>query len=290
MNKDIYIFEVAASRFDELVIANSRKLPVVVLFMGVWSEHCMLVDSIFRELAAEFAGQFIFAQLDVDENRELMQQYQVENLPTLIVFEQGEPKRVEVGELNVDDARALLRDFNIYSEADELRLQARQQHVAGDTEGAVQLLTKAIQLDPGNTRVAMDMLQIFIDVGALENAQGLFNRLPEQEQQSELGQSLNGQLLFATAAAKTSGADALQQQLQQQPDDLQARFDLAMCLMATHQGTAAMDQLLLVLEQDPGFKQEAAREMLVTIIAMFRKTHTDIAQQYQRRLSSLLAQ
>lgn len=290
MSENVYIFEINEESFPSAVLENSAKLPVVVEFMGVWSEHCFAVENILSSLAKEFAGQFIFAKVDIDEQAELRKQFKIENVPTLIVFKDGEAVRVEMGEVNEAEARALLRDFGIGHESDDLREQARAKHVAGDTNAAIMLLTQAIQKHPSNTRVAMDMVQIFIDINELDQAQALFGRLPERDRQSDVGRSLYDQLLFAKTAANTDGMDVLLQRVSEVPDDLQAKLDLAMCYMAGHDGRSAMDQLLKIIEIEPNFQEEVAREMMVSIIRMFKTTHPDIAQEYQRKLSGLLSQ
>lgn len=289
MNKEAFIFEVTEASFQESVVENSSKLPVIVGFMAAWSEHCFVVDHIFSTLAREFPGEFIFAKVDIDEQPELRKGCQIENVPTTVVFQEGKPVRVEMGALNEDEARLLLRDFGISHESDVLREEARAKHLSGDTPGAIMLLTQAIQKDPGNTRVAMDMVQIFIDVNELENADGLFKKLPEQDRNSPTGKSLNDQLLFAKVAAQTAGLEVLQQQVAETPDDLQARFDLSMCLMVSHEPGQAMEQLLAVVEKDADFKDGAAKEMLVSIIRMCKTTLPELAQEYQRKLSNILA-
>ena len=94
-----------------------------------------------------------------------------------------------------------------------VRALARDKHMAGDTPGAIVLLTEAIRKDPGNTRVAMDMVQIFIDMGELQQAKQLFNKLPDADRETTMGRSLTGQLAFADLAAATEGIDALQERL-----------------------------------------------------------------------------
>ena len=59
-----YIFEATAENFDQVVLQNSNKLPVVTLFMAVWSEPCFVLSEIFSKLAKEFAVQFIFTKVD----------------------------------------------------------------------------------------------------------------------------------------------------------------------------------------------------------------------------------
>jgi len=290
MNKEAYIFEVTEKTFPSAVIENSSKIPVLVAFIGVWSEHCMSIDTIFSSLANEFPGAFIFAKVDIDEQPGLRKQYQVDNVPTIIIFQNGEARRAEMGALNEHEARALLATLGIQHESDLLREQARAKHIEGQTPAAIMLLTQAIQQHPGNTRVAMDMIQIFIDINELGNAEGLYKKLPERDRASEQGKSLNDQLLFAQAAARTDGLETLQQCVTENPNDLSSRFDLALCLLAQHDGKQAMEHLLNILEQDVDFKEGAAREMLITTIRIFKPNHPDIAQEYQRKLNNLIAQ
>lgn len=289
MTKDVFIFEITEKSFPSAVLENSEKVPVVVEFMGIWSEHSMAVENIFSSLAREFSGEFIFAKVDIDEQSELRKQYQIENVPTLIVFREGKAVRVEMGEVGETEARALLQDFGVSHESDLLRKSAREKHLAGDTSAAIMLLTQAIQKHPSNTRVAMDMVQIFIDINEPEQAEGLFERLPEQDKLLDIGKSLNDQIVFAKTAAKTDGVEILQQRLEKEPGDLDSRFDLAMCLMAQHEAPKAMDQLLHIIDNDPSYKDDAARSMMITIIRMFNQTHPEVAQEYQRKLSNLLA-
>ena len=89
MSEEVLIFEVSESGFPRYVIENSHKAPVLVEFMGVWSEPCVLMAEVISELAWEFAGQFVFAKVDVDEQPGLREQFKVENVPTLLVFKDG---------------------------------------------------------------------------------------------------------------------------------------------------------------------------------------------------------
>jgi len=207
----------------------------------------------------------------------------------MLVFKDGDVSRVELGQMPEPEARALLREFGISHPSDEMREQAREKHIAGDTAGAIMLLTQAIQLDPTNTRIAMDMTQVFIDVGELENASALYSKLPEQDKSSDMGKSLNGQINIAQLAAKTDGLDEMQARVIKTPDDAQARFDLSLCLLAQHDCQAAMDNLLKIVSTTPEFQDGAAKEMMVVVIKMLTPGNPDMAKKYQRKLSNLLA-
>lgn len=288
MAKQALILEVGDSGFDKYVIQNSHQAPVLVEFMAMWSGPCITMSNVLHELANEFAGQFVFAKVDVDEQPELAKRYGVENVPTLKVFNKGEATFSDQGQFQEKELRVLLKGMGIFSQSDELRRQARAKHMAGKSSEAIVMMSQAVKLDPGNTRVAMDMVQIFIDIGEIENARGLFNKLPVRDRESEMGKSLIGQLTFADLAANTEGKEALQQKLVQNPDNHDARFDLAVCLVAGYDYNSAIDQLFTLLQAKPDYKDGAAREMIITITNMLAPNDTELAGKYRQRLASMM--
>ncbi|MBT8119551.1 MAG: tetratricopeptide repeat protein [Gammaproteobacteria bacterium] len=289
MSKQAFIFEVSDRSFDKYVIGNSDKVPVFVAFISVWSEPCIQMSDMFAGLAKEFAEEFVFAKVDVEENGQLKEQYGIENVPTLKVFVDGQVVAIEEGLLSEQEARALLKNFAIVNKAEEQRLQARQLHMQGETQEAVMLLTLAIQQDPSNTRVAMDMVQIFIDMGEIEQASSLFNRLPEKDKASETGLSLSGQLWIIEEAAKTAGLEALNEVIATNPDDYDARFDCAICEIAAHNYQQALDHLFHIQQNNADYKEGAAREMIITIINTIAPNNPEMAQQYRTQLAGMLA-
>ena len=290
MTKEALVFEVTDASYGKYVLLNSHKVPVLMAFIGVWSEHCFALTEMFEMLAREFPEEFVFAKIDIDENSEAKEKYEIQNIPTLIVFKDGEPVRKEEGVLTEDEARALLKDFGVYCESDEMRLQARELHIQGETPRAITLLAEAMKSDPTNTRIALDMVQVFIDIGEHAEAKSLLERLPEADLESAMGLSLKGQLWVIEQAGNTEGADKLAELIAANPDDSKARFDMAICEMAQHGYDAAMDQLFYILENDPEYMGGAAREMIVTVINMLSPNKPEIAQQYRRRLSNMLSQ
>jgi putative thioredoxin len=172
--------------------------------------------------------------------------------------------------------------------SDQLRQQARDQHLAGDAAAAIQTLTQAIQEDPGNPRVAMDMIQVLLDIGQAQSALELFEKLPNAATQSEMGECLNGQLTFARLASRTEGMDVLSQKLEENPEDAKARFDLSVCLIAAHAYDEAMSHLFVLQADDPDFEQGAPRELILTVINFLSPNNPKLAQKYRQKLNNLL--
>lgn len=290
MSKETLVFEVSDSSYGKYVLLNSYKLPVLMAFVGVWSEHCFSLTSLFTTLAEEFAEQFVFASIDIDENTEARDKYEIKNVPTLVVFRDGEPVRREEGVLTLEEARALLKDFGIYRESDDMRSRARQLHMSGETPQAITMLAEAMKSDPTNTRIALDMVQIFIDIGQPEEANDLLQRLPEQDREGEVGRGLKGQLWVIAQAAKTEGVDKLAQRITSNTDDYDARFDMALCELARHDINEAMTHLFYIQQHEPDYKEGAAREMIVSVINTLATNDPQAAEQFRRKLSSLINQ
>lgn len=289
VKKEVYVFEVSEKSFEESVKQNSSQIPVIVEFMAVWSEPCIINADIFTDLANEFASRFIFAKLDIDENTSLREQYAIENIPTTKVFVDGEVVASEEGQLTEDECRALLKSVGVYHESDEMRMEARELHLSGDTQAAFIKLTEAIKKDPQNTRIAMDMVQIFLDTRMLDNANELYNKLPPSVKETGMAKSLARQLAFANQAAKTEGVDALQARIAKNEDDFDARFDLAICLIADYETVAAVDQLFYILQRNAEFKEGAAKELIIAMIGILKEKEPVLAKEMQQRLSNLVA-
>ena len=175
------------------------------------------------------------------------------------------------------------------TQSEELREQARNKHIEGETAEAIALLTQAIQQDPSNTLVAMDMVQIFIDVNELEPAKNLYNKLPDIDKESDIGKALLGQLTVRDLAANTEGKAMLQERISRDEQDYAAHFDLAICLVAEHDYQQAMESLFTILTREPEFKDGAAREMIIALSDMLEANEPELAKSFRRRLANTLA-
>ncbi|MDX1796589.1 MAG: tetratricopeptide repeat protein [Hydrogenovibrio sp.] len=286
--QNVYIFEVSETNFEPTVIENSHKLPVLVEFMDMSLGTCVSMERALSELAKSFAGQFIFATVDIDMQPELTERYSIENVPTLMVFQDGKVVQTEVGLMEKPELALLLKSYGIYRESDELREQAREKYLNGDITSAIQLLTEAIQKDPGNPLVVMDMVQVMLDMSLLDQATALFNKLPASEKESEMGRSLIGQITFKQLADKTEGKTALLEKLSQNLQDHDARFDLAVCLVAEHNYPQAMENLFEILIAEPDYKAGAAQEMIINLINMLEPNEPALAQEFRRRLGNVM--
>ena len=88
------IFVADLHNFDERVIQQSHKKPVLVDLWADWCSPCRVIAPVLEKLVAEFDGQLLIAKVEVDEedNMKIAGHYQVRGFPTLILFQHGEEK------------------------------------------------------------------------------------------------------------------------------------------------------------------------------------------------------
>jgi len=92
---DVGYLVLSGANFDEIVLSSDQ--PVLVDFFATWCPPCKAMAPIVAEVAAEFEGRAVVGQLDIDQNPALAAQYEVEYLPTFILFKHGEPVDRVVG-------------------------------------------------------------------------------------------------------------------------------------------------------------------------------------------------
>lgn len=286
---EVYNFEISDDNFDQVVIMNSYKLPVFVLFMSPISAACIAMENALIDYANEFAGKFILARLDIDMFTQVRDRYEIKNVPMIKVFKDGEMVHQELGAVTEGELAAAFKKFDIFNPEEEMRLQALEKHALGDTPEAIKLLTQAIQMNPGNVKVAMDMCQIFLDINMLAEAAELYTKIPNKFKETDKGKYLIGQITFKKLALDTDGLIAIDARLAQNPADEDAQFDKAICQIAAQQYPEGMQTLFAMLKGNPNAKGGGAQELAVAVVNMLELDNPTLAGELRRGLSNTIS-
>ena len=87
--------EITDATFEEVVLKSDK--PVMVDFWAEWCGPCRMVGPIMEELSNEYAGKAVVGKVDVDNNQQFAAKYGIRNIPTVLVFKDGEEVGRQVG-------------------------------------------------------------------------------------------------------------------------------------------------------------------------------------------------
>ena len=280
-----FAFDVDVSTFQSVVMEGSRQVPVVVDFWAPWCGPCKALKPLLEKLAEEFQGKFILAKVNSDENQELAAQFGVRGIPNVKAVVDGQIVDEFSGALPEGAVREFLARI-IPSPAEELRAKAAEMRAAGDLPGALQTLGEASRLDQGNENVRIDAADILLELKQLDEAKHLLDSLSPVTQMEDRVQQLQARLSFAEGGQDGGNEAELRERLASQPDDMQARLDLANLLVAKGRHAEGLDELLEMVRRDRAWNEEAARKQILAVFNLLG-AHP-LVSEYRRKLSSAL--
>ena len=91
--------ELTKNEFEELI----QKDIVLIDFFAGWCMPCLMMGPIIDELSEKFEGKIEFGKINVEDNQELAQKYQVSSIPNFMVFKKGEVVEQFTGSMGVED-------------------------------------------------------------------------------------------------------------------------------------------------------------------------------------------
>lgn len=278
----VTIDESNAARY---LIDESHQRPVVIDFWADWCGPCKTLMPILEKLAAEYAGAFLLAKVNADEQAMIAQQFGVRSLPTVLVMQGGQPVDGFAGAQPEAAVRELLEKYLPSPYAAALDEAARQLE-AGDTAAAVTTLRGAWEASGKRHDIAMAYCQALIEARRFDDAEALLAAVAPLDRDAAYEQN-RAQLTLAREASRSPELEALEARLAEDPDNLDLREQLAVQYSAAGQYREALECLMTILRQDLGHNDGATRKTLLDTIASLGKGDP-LAVEYQRKLFSLL--
>ncbi|WP_296227837.1 thioredoxin [Ralstonia sp. UBA689] len=278
--------DVTSQNFAQEVIETSRQVPVLVDFWAPWCGPCRTLGPMLEKLEAEYAGKWKLAKVNSDENPELSAHFNVRSIPYVVAFVDGKSVDQFVGVLPEGQLRAFL-DRVIPQPADVAYREGLAAHQTGEIAHAREAFQNALAFDPGFDAARFELVNLLLDTGDVRAAQNEFALLSPKAPQDERYAPLQTRLKAAEQAGALPGIDALLTLVQAEPDNLQARLDLAQRHIAGQQYEAALEQLLAIVERDRAFRDDVARKTMVSVFDMMRDAPQAVSH-WRRQLASKL--
>jgi putative thioredoxin len=281
------IKEGSDASFAADVIDASRDQLVIVDFWATWCGPCKQLTPTLEKVVAAAGGTVKLVKIDVDKNPVYAGQLRVQSIPTVYAFKDGRPVDGFMGALPESQVKAFVERLAgpaAPSDIDELLAMAKESIEVGDLGGAAQAYAQILQLEPDNVAAIGGLARCYLDGGDIEQAREVAAIAPADAKNADL-ESVRAALKLAEAAP--SETSEFEQRLAADPNDHEARLELANALAGRGDLQGAVDQLLEIISRDRAWNDEAARKQLLTVFEAAGMA-SDITKQGRRRLSAIL--
>jgi len=276
--------------FAEDVIEPSRQVPVLVDFWAPWCGPCRPLSPIIEKAVRAAKGAVRLVKMNIEEHPAIAGQLGIQSIPAVIAFANGQPADGFVGAQPESQVKAFIERLSGPtgpSDADRLTEEGERRLAGGDPAGAAEAFAAALQLEPQSVAAITGLAACLHESGETERARESLAMLPPSAESDPRVAAIRAKLDLAEQTESLGDAAPLEARISANPDDHQARFDLALLLNGRGEREAATDHLLEIMRRDRSWNDEGARKQLLQFFEAWGPTD-EATLSGRRRLSSIL--
>jgi putative thioredoxin len=286
------IMDGTEASFMQDVIEASKTVPVIVDFWAQWCGPCKTLGPSIEAAVAKADGRVKLVKIDVDANPAIAAQLQVQSLPMVYAFFNGQPVDGFQGAIPPSEVNACVdKSVALGPEPDnglDDAVEAAEGMMTDGEYGDAAETFSAILSEDGMHAVAYGgLVRAHIALGELDQAEAVLNGAPAEISNDAAIDAAHAQLTLARKAEGAGPVDELRAAVDADPDNHKARIDLAIALMANDDATGAVDELLESFRRDREWNDGAARSELFTIFDALAPTDP-VVLNGRRKLSSMI--
>lgn len=279
--------------FMQDVIETSNEVPVIVDFWATWCGPCKTLTPALEEAVTKAKGAVRMVKIDVDQNQQIAAQLRIQSIPTVYAFHKGQPidgfqGAVPGSEIDAFIERVAQAAGGTADGGLGDAVEAAEEMLAeGAAADAAQTFAAVLGEEPSHAAAYGGLIRANLALGDLDQAEAILNGAPAEISEAPEIEASRAQLELAKQAEDAGPVAELRAAVEAQPDDHQARFDLAQALHAAGDAQEAVAELLELFRRDRDWNDGAAKAQLFTIFDAL-KPNDPVVLNGRRKLSSMI--
>ncbi len=293
----------AVERFKTDVVEPSMSKLVILDFWAEWCGPCKALAPMLEKVAAEYADKgVVLVKVNVDEEKFIASQFQVQSIPTVYAMFQGQP----VADLTQYRAESQLKQAldqlleklpldgagtaggeQQQPDIEQFVAMAEQVLAEGDAERAAGVFMQVVQMAPDNVAAHGGLIRALVAAGKVDEAQKIAEALDPSAKDDPAVQAAMSALELAGTQVDDGELQALRSAAADNPADMDKQLAFAEAAFSAGERDEAADTLLAMFESDRDWNDGAAKAKLLQIFEAVGLEDPWVVST-RRRLSKLL--
>ena len=286
------IIEVSQENFVELVVKGSEKLPVIVDFWAPWCSPCKQLTPILEKTATSLQDQIVLAKLNIDENQSIAAQMQIQSIPMVYAFSNGQVVDGFQGNIAesavIDFFEKVAKLSGPSPEISNYLEELKNSILNSSWDEALKFSNLILDVDQNNVEACYGKVRSLIELHKFKEAKEIMSVLPEEVLNEKKMRDLNSNIDVAENSLNASkNIKEFEDALQKNPKDIKAHIDLSNALFGEGRISDCYSLLINAIKIDPEWNNQEARKKLLAFISS-HDLNSDEAKLARRQLSSIL--